>query len=150
MTGPDHHAAIVDKLAGLGDPHWVRAVPYIDDVPRVLGVAELVLSRAGAMTTSEMLAWGVPAILVPLPTAAANHQEMNARALEQAGAAVHLKQDGLTAETLWTTITGLAEDDQALATMGERARERSRPDATSYIVSEMVGLLPEPRTGGAQ
>ncbi len=108
------------------------------------------MSRAGAMTTAEILAWGVPAILVPLPTAAANHQELNARALQEAGAAVHLAQRGLTAETLWRTITRLAEDPQALASMGERARERSRPDATSLIVREMVGLLPDPRPGAVQ
>ena len=143
MTGPAHHASIVVELSSLGDPAWVRAVPYIEDVPRVLGVTDLALSRAGAMTTAEILAWGVPAILVPLPTAAANHQELNARTLQQAGAAVHLEQEGLTAETLWGTIASLAEDRQALATMSERARDRSRPDATSLIVREMVGLLPD-------
>jgi UDP-N-acetylglucosamine--N-acetylmuramyl-(pentapeptide) pyrophosphoryl-undecaprenol N-acetylglucosamine transferase len=102
------------------------------------------------MTTSEFLAWGVPAILVPLPTSAENHQALNARALQEAGAAVHLDQEGLTAEVLWGTITGLAEDPQALATMSERARERSRPDATSDIVGEIVGLLPDPKPGGAK
>ena len=148
MTGPAHHASIVMELSSLGDPAWVRAVPYIEDVPRVLGVTDLALSRAGAMTTAEILAWGVPAILVPLPTAAANHQELNARALQQAGAAVHLEQEGLTAETLWGTVASLAGDRQALATMSERARDRSRPDATSLIVREMVGLLPDSRARG--
>ena len=147
MTGPAHHASIVDELSALGDPPWVRAVPYIEDMPRVLGVADLALSRAGAMTTAELLAWGVPAILVPLPSAAANHQELNARALQQAGAAVHLAQQGLTAETLWRTIARLAEDRQELATMSELARERSRPDATSLIVREIVGLLADPQPG---
>ena len=147
MTGPAHHASIVDELSAFGDPPWVRAVPYIEDMPRVLGVADLALSRAGAMTTAELLAWGVPAILVPLPSAAANHQELNARALQQAGAAVHLAQRGLSAETLWRTITRLAEDGQALATMSELARERSRPDATSLIVREIVGLLADPQPG---
>jgi len=150
MTGPAHHASILEELAGFGDPPWVRAVPYIEDMPRVLGVTDLALSRAGAMTTAELLAWGVPAILVPLPSAAANHQELNARALQETGAAVHLEQDGLTAEALWRSITRLAEDPQALASMGERARERSRPDATSLIVREMVGLLPAPRPGVVQ
>ena len=146
MTGPAHHASIVMELSALGDPAWVRAVPYIEDVPLVLGVTDLALSRAGAMTTAEVLAWGVPAILVPLPTAAANHQELNARALQQAGAAIHLEQEGLSAGALWGTITGLAEDRQALSTMSERARDRSRPDATSLIVREIVGLLPGPRS----
>ena len=150
MTGPAHHASIVVELAALGDPRWVRAVPYIEDVPLVLGVTDLALSRAGAMTTAEISAWGVPAILVPLPTAAANHQELNARALQQAGAAIHLEQKGLTAGTLWRTIAGLAGDRQALATMSERARHRSRPDATSLIVREMVGLLPDPPSEGVR
>ena len=150
MTGPVHHASIVVELAALGDPAWVRAVPYIEDVPLVLGVTDLALSRAGAMTTAEISAWGVSAILVPLPTAAANHQERNARALQQAGAAIHLEQEGLTAGTLWSTIAGLAGDRQALATMSERARERSRPDATSLIVREIVGLLPDPPSEGVR
>jgi UDP-N-acetylglucosamine--N-acetylmuramyl-(pentapeptide) pyrophosphoryl-undecaprenol N-acetylglucosamine transferase len=150
MTGPAHHALITQELSECGNPPWVRAVPYIEDMPLVQGVTDLAVSRAGAMTTAELLAWGVPAILVPLPTAAANHQEMNARALEQAGAAVHLAQDGLTAKTLWSTIARLAEDPQALTTMSECAKERSRPDATSFIVREMVGLLPEPAQGSVQ
>ncbi len=150
MTGPAHHSSIVEELAASGDPPWIRAVPYIEDVPRVLGVTDLAVSRAGAMTTAEILAWGVPAILVPLPTAAANHQELNARALEEAGAAVHLEQEGLTAEGLWRTITRLAEDPQMLATMSQRARERSRPDATSLIVGEIVCLLSDPGQGGAR
>ena len=150
MTGPAHHASIVEELSASGDPPWIRAVPYIEDVPLVLGVTDLAVSRAGAMTTAEILAWGVPAILVPLPTAAANHQELNAHALQEAGAAVHLEQEGLTAEGLWRTIARLAEDPQILATMSQRARERSRPDATSLIVREMVGVLSDPRPGGAR
>ena len=150
MTGPAHHAAIVEGLSGVGDPPWVRAVPYIEDMPLVLGVTDLALSRAGAMTTAELLAWGVPAILVPLPTAAANHQELNARALQEAGAAAHLEQEGLTAEALWRMISGLAEDGHALNTMKARARERSRPDATAAIVREIVGLLPDPRQAGVR
>ncbi len=148
MTGPAHHASILEELSALGDPPWVRAVPYIEDMPRVQGVTDLALSRAGAMTTAELLAWGVPAILVPLPSAAENHQALNARALQQAGAAISLDQKGLTAGELWRTITRLAEDGPALATMSDRAREHSRPDATSLIVREMVDLLPDPRSGG--
>jgi UDP-N-acetylglucosamine--N-acetylmuramyl-(pentapeptide) pyrophosphoryl-undecaprenol N-acetylglucosamine transferase len=150
MTGPAHHASIVEALSASGDPPWVRAVPYIEDVPLVLGVTDLAVSRAGAMTTAEILAWGVPAILVPLPTAAANHQELNALALQEAGAAVHMEQEGLTAEGLWRTIARLAEDPQMLAMMSQRARECSRPDATSLIVREMVGVLSDPRPGGTR
>ena len=86
--------------------------------------------------------------MVPLPTSAENHQALNARALQEAGAAVHLDQKRLTAEVLWGTIAGLVEDPQALDTMSERARERSRPDATPDIVGEIVGLLRDPKPGG--
>ena len=150
MTGPDHHASISEELSACGSPAWVRAVPYIEDMPLVQGVTDLAVCRAGAMTSAEFLAWGVPAIMVPLPTSASNHQETNARALEQAGAAVHLAQRGLTAKTLWSTIAGLAEDPQALTTMSERAKERSRPDATSTIVREMVALLQDPTQGSVR
>ncbi len=150
MTGPAHHGSVVEELSMMGDPPWVRAVPYIEDVPLVLGVTDLAVSRAGAMTTAELSAWGVPAILIPLPTAAANHQELNARALQEAGAAVHLDQEGLTAEDLWRTIIRLAEDPPALGTMSENARARSRPDATLLIVREVVGLLSDPPRGGTR
>ena len=85
-----------------------------------------------------------------LTAAAENHQALNARALQEAGAAVSLDQKGLTAGELWRTITRLAGDGPALATMSECARERSRPDATSLIVREMVDLLPHPPSGGVR
>jgi UDP-N-acetylglucosamine--N-acetylmuramyl-(pentapeptide) pyrophosphoryl-undecaprenol N-acetylglucosamine transferase len=148
MTGPRHHSSIAQALSDLGDPSWVKAVPYIEDVPLVLASTDLALSRAGAMTTSEILANGVPAILVPLPTSASNHQAVNARALEESGAAVHLAQAGLTSEALWTTISRLANDRRALSEMSACAKERSRPEATSVIVREMVRLLPDAEPTG--
>ena len=63
---------------------------------------------------------------------------------------LNLEQHGLTAEALWKQVALLAEDRQGLAAMSERARERSRPDATSLIVREMVGLLPDPAVGGVR
>jgi UDP-N-acetylglucosamine--N-acetylmuramyl-(pentapeptide) pyrophosphoryl-undecaprenol N-acetylglucosamine transferase len=148
MTGPTHHSSIAGELSAMGGPPWVQAVPYIDDVLLVLTVTDLALSRAGAMTTAEILAAGVPAVLVPLPTSAANHQAMNARALQEAGAAVHIPQAGLDAKTLWSAISHLAADRRTLTAMSEYATERSRPDATSVIVQEMVQLLPGSQVGG--
>ena len=143
-TGPEHHAGVLAALSELGDPVRVRAVAYIEDIPAALGVTELAVSRAGAMTTAELLAWGVPAILVPLPTAAANHQEFNARALDESGAALHVCQAGLTAEALWHAVVDLATDEERLARMSDAARARSRPGATADIVTEMLRLLPGP------
>jgi UDP-N-acetylglucosamine:LPS N-acetylglucosamine transferase len=66
----------------------VKVVAYINEMPKALSVTDVAISRAGAMATAELLAWGIPAILIPLPTAAADHQTHNARALSDAGAAV--------------------------------------------------------------
>ena len=148
MTGRAHHSSIVRELSSMGGPRWVHAVPYIDDVLLVMTVTDLALSRAGAMTTSEFLAAGVPAVLIPLPTSAENHQAMNALALQEVGAAVHLPQAGLTAEVLWRTISRLAGDGRTLTAMSDYALERSRPDATSTIVREMIQLLPDSQVGG--
>jgi UDP-N-acetylglucosamine--N-acetylmuramyl-(pentapeptide) pyrophosphoryl-undecaprenol N-acetylglucosamine transferase len=149
-TGPAHHSNVDAALAGSQTSVPVRTVPYIEDIPSALSIAHMAVSRAGAMTTAELLAWGVPAILVPLPTAAANHQELNARALQEAGAAIHLRQADNGPEVLWNEMVALAEDGDRLEAMSRSARDRSRPEATAEIVTEMTRLLPEPqRKAGA-
>jgi len=100
------------------------------------------VSRAGAMTTAELLAAGVPALLVPLPTAAADHQTRNAEALADAGAAVCLPESELTPERLWTELLTLVTDRPLLARMSAVARERARPEAALDIVRALLTLLP--------
>jgi UDP-N-acetylglucosamine--N-acetylmuramyl-(pentapeptide) pyrophosphoryl-undecaprenol N-acetylglucosamine transferase len=77
-TGPAHIDSVQSRLASLDLGVWVRAVGYIADMPRALAATDLAVSRAGAMATAELLAWGIPMLLVPLPTAAADHQLHNA------------------------------------------------------------------------
>jgi UDP-N-acetylglucosamine--N-acetylmuramyl-(pentapeptide) pyrophosphoryl-undecaprenol N-acetylglucosamine transferase len=134
-------------LAEIGSPAWVHALDYINDMPSALAAADLAVSRAGAMATSEFLAWGLPSVLVPLPTAAANHQEHNARALAAAGAALHLPERELTGERLWSTIEGTAVDPARLEAQRKAARERGRPESARRIAAALVDLLPPgPRT----
>lgn len=142
-TGPTHNDATRHALAQLGSPPWVTAVPYIDDMPRALRAADLALSRAGAMTTSEFLAAGLPAILIPLPTAAANHQRHNAEALAAAGVALHFDESAATGGVLWDVIEALLHDPPKLARMSEVARQRARPQAAKDIAEALAGLLPE-------
>ena len=144
-TGAGHVANVEDALADVGVPDWVRAVEYIHDMPRALAASDLAISRAGAIATSEFLAWGLPSVLVPLPTAAANHQEHNAVALAAAGAAVHLPERELSGERLWSTIEGLATDPARLEAQRKAARERGRPESASRIAASLVDLLPPPR-----
>jgi UDP-N-acetylglucosamine--N-acetylmuramyl-(pentapeptide) pyrophosphoryl-undecaprenol N-acetylglucosamine transferase len=81
---------------------------------------------------------------VPLPTDAADHQRRNARALEEAGAAFLVEEEGLTGPALWSRVTSLLGDGEARAAMAEAARRRSRPDAARVIATDIVSFLPGP------
>lgn len=152
-TGSAHLEEIEAELGRIGWPAWVQVVGYLDDMPAALSVADLAVSRAGAMATSEFLAWGLPAILMPLPTAAANHQEMNAVALSEAGAAIHIPEAGASGELLWEAIDRLLSDRASLARMSEAAAKRGRATAARQIAASLDRLLPLPaqrhQAGGA-
>ena len=143
-TGPTHFVRIQAALATLGSPAWVHALGYIDEMPLALAATDLAVSRAGAMATSEFLAWGIPAILIPLPTAAADHQTRNAEALREAGAALHLRQSEATGAILWDAVRGLLSNPEGRERMARAARERGRPAAVHEIARALDALLPSP------
>ncbi|MDQ3557482.1 MAG: undecaprenyldiphospho-muramoylpentapeptide beta-N-acetylglucosaminyltransferase [Gemmatimonadota bacterium] len=140
-TGPAHFDAVVAELDTLGVRDWISVRPYIQDMPSALAAADFAVSRAGAMALAELCAWGIPPILVPLPSAAANHQHHNAVALAEAGAGVHVPEAELGGGRLWREILALAEDQALRERLARRARERGRPDAADRIVSELRKLL---------
>ena len=119
----------------------MHAVGYIDAMPKALASADLAVSRAGAMGTAELLAWGIPSILVPLPTAAADHQTHNARALAAFGAAIALEEREMTPARLWSDVVALAGDASRRGAMAGRARERARPEAARRIAADLVRIL---------
>jgi UDP-N-acetylglucosamine--N-acetylmuramyl-(pentapeptide) pyrophosphoryl-undecaprenol N-acetylglucosamine transferase len=144
-TGPRHLAGIEAALVALGAPSWVHTTGYIDDMPRALAAADVAISRAGAMATSELLAWGIPAILVPLPSSAAGHQERNARALAAAGCAIHAPEAELDGGRLGDELRGLLADPDRRDRMGAAALARALPDAARDIARDIASLLPRPR-----
>jgi UDP-N-acetylglucosamine--N-acetylmuramyl-(pentapeptide) pyrophosphoryl-undecaprenol N-acetylglucosamine transferase len=119
----------------------VRVRPYLSPIARAYAATDVALTRAGAMTTAELCAWGIPMVLVPLPTAAADHQTANARALEQAGAAVHLPQADLSADAIDRTIKGLVEDPGRRTKLAAAARARGRPEASKTIAHRILSLM---------
>lgn len=140
-TGTGNYERVQMALADLGDPPWVHVVPYIQDMPSALASADFAISRAGAMSLAELCAWGVPPILVPLPTAAANHQYHNAVALADAGAALMIEEKELGGGKLWHEVLALAADDARRAAVAAKARERGQPDAADLIVRELARLV---------
>src|SRR5947208_3423300 len=134
-------AAHAEALARYAAPGRVVARGFFDSMSEPYRAADLVVSRAGAMTVAELCAWGKPSILVPLPTSAANHQTHNARALAAAGAALQLAERDLTAHTLAQLITELLGDHARLASLADRARARGHPNASREIVSRILTLV---------
>jgi UDP-N-acetylglucosamine--N-acetylmuramyl-(pentapeptide) pyrophosphoryl-undecaprenol N-acetylglucosamine transferase len=119
----------------------VRVFDFLDPMGDAYAVADLVVSRAGMITVAELCAWGLPNILIPLPTAAADHQTHNARVLADAGASLLLPQVELSPERLASTVRGLLDSPTRLAQMAERARSRGRPNSAAEIVSKLLTLV---------
>jgi len=142
VSGHAHTATAASVLSECGSPAWVHTVPYLDDMPSALAAADLAVSRSGAMSTAELLIRGLPAILVPLPTAAADHQTANARSLERAGAALVAPQAELTPESLWKTVTELLGSPERLARMKDAALALARPHAADDIAADIETFLP--------
>ena len=151
VTGPDHLAAIREALGEMTQgrtggenpvPGWIRLHGYLEEMPMALALADLAVSRAGAMATSEFLAWGIPSLLIPLALSAADHQARNAQALAEAGAAEHLPESGLDPDHLWARIRYLMEDRGTLEEMACAARRRGRPDAAAEIARSLAVHLP--------
>ncbi len=113
---------------------FYEVAPFIYDVEEFYNRCDLLICRSGAITLAEITALGKPAILVPLPTAAHNHQEQNAKRLMEAGAARMILQKDLTAASLSAVINELIESSEALKQMAAASKGMGRPDATNNVV----------------
>lgn len=119
----------------------VRVRDYLAPMADAYAAADLALARAGAMSTAELFAWGIPAILVPLPSAAADHQTTNAVTLEQAGAAIHVPQTELAAGRLEAALDRLLGDPAELERLARGAAMRARPNAADDIARRILALI---------
>ncbi|MGO9647015.1 MAG: undecaprenyldiphospho-muramoylpentapeptide beta-N-acetylglucosaminyltransferase [Terriglobales bacterium] len=123
------------KLGGAVEAHR-----FIDDMPAAFARASLLICRSGASTVAEVTAAGKPAIFVPFPRAADDHQKSNAEALVKAEAAIMLEETHLTRETLAASATSLLADGSRLRKMGEAARKLSHPNAARDIAAMAAKL----------
>ena len=114
---------------------------YIYDMAVVMAAADLVISRAGASTLSELTALGMPTILVPSPYVVANHQEKNARMLEGHGGAVVLTEDQATGEALYRESSRILSNDETRRAMAKAMARLGIPDATERIYNTLMTLL---------
>jgi UDP-N-acetylglucosamine--N-acetylmuramyl-(pentapeptide) pyrophosphoryl-undecaprenol N-acetylglucosamine transferase len=123
--------------------------PFITDMPAFFARADLILCRSGASTVAEITAAGKPAVFVPFPRAADDHQRVNAQALERAGAAVVVEETKLERVWLADTIAALLGDPGRLGRMSQAARKLAHPDAARDIAAMAARLAGVARVEGA-
>ena len=115
--------------------------PYIYDMPRVMAAADLVMCRSGASTLAELTAMGKPAVLVPSPNVTNNHQEKNARVLEEAGGARVFLEGEFSPESLYEEVCSMISEPQRLDVMSAAMTKAGVPDATDKIVDIILGFV---------
>jgi UDP-N-acetylglucosamine--N-acetylmuramyl-(pentapeptide) pyrophosphoryl-undecaprenol N-acetylglucosamine transferase len=118
----------------------VRVEAFLYEMHREMKQADVVVARAGATTLSELAAAGRPAVLVPLPTAADDHQRKNAEAFARAGGAVVIDERELTGERMASELLGLVRDSGRRQQMGLKASALARPDAAARIADRVLAI----------
>src|SRR5579864_8548459 len=114
---------------------------FIDNMPQAFAGADLLVCRSGASTVAEVTAAGKPAIFIPFPRAADDHQRRNAEAIAEAGAAVLLPESELTPERLAQVVTELLSDSGKLQQMAAKARGLGHRDAAAQVAEMVSGLV---------
>ncbi|MBK8481234.1 MAG: undecaprenyldiphospho-muramoylpentapeptide beta-N-acetylglucosaminyltransferase [Proteobacteria bacterium] len=149
-------ALLITHQTGPADASWVaeryqragvaaRVEPFIEDMAKAYRGADLVLSRAGATTIAELRVAGLPAVLVPYPHAADDHQTANGSELAQTGAALLLPQGALNPDDLAALLAALLNDPPRLASMSQAMRAAARPEAAAAVVRLIRALAAERR-----
>ncbi|MDF2523829.1 MAG: murG [Clostridiales bacterium] len=145
MTGDTQYTSVMQYYKDRKiptDSSRIKVVPYLHNMPYALAASDIIISRCGAMTLSEITALGKPSILIPFPYAADNHQEYNARALEKKGAAIVMLEKDLTQEDLKDNVLKLLNDKKKLEQTALNSKKLGVRNATEKIgelISELLG-----------
>ncbi len=137
QTGSGYYEAVRARVA---DHPRLRLMPYIDEIDAAYGAADLAVARAGAITCSELMVTGTPAILVPSPNVAEDHQTKNARSMEHAGAALLLPEAALR-DRLPHEVESLMGDEARRHEMASAARSLARPHAADDIARSILEIV---------
>ena len=118
-----------------------KIVPYIYNMDQMLTACDLAVCRAGAITISELCTYGRASILIPSPNVTHNHQEYNANAVKQEGAAEVILESNLDSDTFRMTLTRLLQNPQRIATMEKSVQNMAMPDATEKIYQQCMQMV---------
>ena len=140
ITGEVHYQSVKDELDLVGTPPNIIVKPFIHNMPEILPAVDLVVSRAGATTIAELTALGIASILIPSPYVTNNHQEKNAQALVDDGAAMMIKENELNGNTLLKAIDDIMLDGQKNTLMKEAAKRKGMPDSAERMLEIIKDL----------
>ena len=139
QTGPKDFERVKNTLQDRKLP--VTAVPFIQEMAAAYAVSDLVVSRAGALTLAEITICGKPAILIPYPFAAADHQRHNAEVLANAGAAEMILEKDIPQVNLVQRMLELVKDEKKLESMSLQSKKLGKPEALDSIVTEILKYI---------
>ena len=144
VTGKNEFETVTQKLKdgglNLDEKKNIKVVPYLYNMPQAMAMADLAIFRAGATGLAELTARGIPAILIPYPFAAENHQEFNAKALVKVGAAKMILNKDLTAEILSAQLEELLNNPAELKKMSAASLSLGKPQAADEIADLILDL----------
>jgi|TARA_A200000113_G_scaffold168372_1_gene153208 UDP-N-acetylglucosamine--N-acetylmuramyl-(pentapeptide) pyrophosphoryl-undecaprenol N-acetylglucosamine transferase len=118
----------------------IHVMPFIDEMPAAYALADVVVSRAGALAISELCLMGKPTLFIPSPNVAENHQEKNAQALADKEAALLVAERDAD-EQFWTTLESLITDASLRTKLGENIKGFAHPTATKEILNRLIKIL---------
>ena len=142
QTGGYYKDAIAERLKTEGQPDNLVVTDFVTDMGAAYTAADLVISRAGASSISELALLGKPAILVPSPNVAEDHQTHNALALVDKEAALYVKDSEAFDELIPLALNTIA-DDALLSKLAHNVQQLAHPDAAARIADEVIRLAEE-------
>lgn len=139
ISGQDDY----DNIMGIvGENHKIFSVEsYLHDIEKAYSLADLVICRAGATTLAEIVAYGLPAILIPYPYATQDHQGINAKIFERKGAAISILEKDLSGEKLGQVLLDLLKNKDQLEMMAKKSRELGNVNSAKKIVDYILNCI---------
>jgi len=138
-TGPKHYDDIISKIKVENEN--VKIEKYIYNMEEVMSASDLAVCRSGALTVTELGVIGLPAILIPFPHAAENHQYYNAKTIEDSNAGIIIEENNLTTELLKNKIEEILEDKVKLQQMQKNAKKEDMKNAIEKIIKEINQIV---------
>ncbi len=139
--GPKQYDIVKEQIKDFEKLEEVKIVPYIYDMEEIMNICDLVIARSGAMTITEVSIVGKPSIFIPLPNVSNNHQEYNAKVLENVGAAKIILNKDLTANILNSKIDEIIINKENMLDMGNKAKKIAVSNVEDKIFEEIRRLL---------